>query len=430
MSSFYRFSPRVVVLSAFLVMPPAMGFAQSGEGAAFEVFEEVLDKIEERYVTTVSRDDLIEAAIAGAVKSLDPHSDYLPPVELEEMSTSFSGNFGGIGIEITTENDTPKVVSPIDDTPAALAGLESGDLIIAADGVSLIGLPLNDVVGVLRGEVGAPVVLTIVRDGETEPFDVELVRDTIQIQAARVRMEGDVAIIRVSTFNRNTTRDILEGVERVASEHEGDITGAIIDLRNNPGGLLDQANSVSSLFLDEGVITSVKGRDGNETVYRARRGDLLEGLPIVVLINQGSASASEIVAGALKDNGRATLVGMRSFGKGSVQTVLPLSNSGGLKLTTALYYTPSGRSIQALGIVPDILVERGDVVEVEEESSNQRFGEAQLRGRIDQQLLSDDVATILEQEREELERMRALRNEDRQLAAAIDAIKAKRRALP
>lgn len=420
-------------LVAFGVGPTlAQGQLESASAQAdLRIFERVLDEIESRYVSEVDMDKVMEAAIAGALESLDPHSAYLPPVDMEGMNETITGNFGGLGIEITTENDTPKVVSPIDGTPAAEAGIQPGDLIVAADGEPLIGLLLRDVVAILRGEVGEPIVVTIVREGQMEPFDVEIVRDTIQVQAGRVRMEGNVMVIRASTFNQNTTSDIIAGVEKVRAEYEGEIIGAVLDLRNNPGGLLTQANSVSDLFLDSGIITSVKGRDGYEVAYRASNGDILNGLPMTVLINQGSASASEIVAGALKDNRRASVVGMRSFGKGSVQTVLPLPNDAGLKLTTALYYTPSGRSIQALGVSPDILVEQplpAAQEEVEEEDgfrSAFRASEANLRGRIDNATMDEDTAEILAAEEEELERMRQLRKDDFQLAAAIDAVKAK-----
>lgn len=402
---------------------------QRGYEAQLSTFENILKEIDNRYVTDVDLGEVVDAAIAGAVQSLDPHSTYLPPVDLKDMQQRISGQFGGLGIEVTTENDTPKVVSPIDDTPADKAGLEPGDFIIAADGDPLVGMELSDVVTILRGKVGEPITLTIVREGENEPFDVEIVRDTITVQAAKVRMEGNVMVIRVSTFGQNTTQNIIDGVEKMRAEYDGEIIGAVIDLRNNPGGLLTQANGVSDLFLHDGVITSVKGRDGEEVFYRASKGDILNDLPVTVLINQGSASASEIVAGALKDNNRASVVGMRSFGKGSVQTVVPLPNQGGLKLTTALYYTPSGRSIQALGVAPDILVEQPPRVEEEDSENTPRSSflrsESSLRGAISNDTVADEAQAILQKEQEALEAIRELRKNDFQLSAAIDAVKAK-----
>jgi carboxyl-terminal processing protease len=429
------FGTSMGALLAFNVGPSLAQQAEEQRSyqAQLQTFENILNEIDNRYVTDVDLADVVDAAIAGAVQSLDPHSAYLPPVDLKDMQVKMSGQFGGLGIEVTTENDTPKVVSPIDDTPAAEAGLQPGDFIIAADGEPLVGMELSDVVSILRGDVGEPITLTIVREGKNEPFDVEIVRDTITVQAAKVRMEGDVMVIRVSTFGQQTTQNIIDGVEEMRAEHDGEIIGAVIDLRNNPGGLLTQANGVSDLFLNEGVITSVKGRDGEEVFYRSSDGDILDGLPVTVLINQGSASASEIVAGALKDNGRASVVGMRSFGKGSVQTVVPLPNQGGLKLTTALYYTPSGRSIQALGVAPDILVEQPPRVEEdsEEETSRMSFlrSESSLRGAISNDTVADEAEEILKREQEALEAIRELRKNDFQLSAAIDAVKAKHNSL-
>ncbi|EYD75710.1 Carboxyl-terminal protease [Rubellimicrobium mesophilum DSM 19309] len=330
-----------------------------------DLFGDIFERIRSDYVEEVDEQKLIEAAINGMLTSLDPHSSYLSPDDAEKMRVQTRGEFGGLGIEVTQEEGWVKVVSPMDGTPAALAGIQTGDFITHVNGESLMGLTLDEAVEMMRGPVGSEITLTIVRQGEddapAEPFDVSLVRDTIKLQAVRARTEGDTVVLRVTTFNEQTFPNLSEGLAQQVEAAGGmdHVNGIVLDLRNNPGGLLDQAIAVSDAFLPEGEIVSTRGRhpeDGER--YNATAGDLAQGKPMVVLINSGSASASEIVAGALQDHDRAVVVGTQSFGKGSVQTVMPLAGDGAMRLTTARYYTPSGRSIQALGISPDIIVQQ------------------------------------------------------------------------
>ncbi|MEL6793982.1 MAG: S41 family peptidase, partial [Pseudomonadota bacterium] len=325
-----------------------------------DLFGDIFERVRSQYVEEVDEEELIESAINGMLASLDPHSSYLAPKNFEDMRVQTKGEFGGLGIEVTMEDGFVKVVAPIDETPAAEAGMEAGDFITHLDGETVLGLTLSQAVERMRGKVGEPIVITVVREGAEEPFDVTIVRDTIKIRAVRARVEGDVGIIRVTTFNEQTFDNLESGIKKVTDEIGADkIKGYVIDLRNNPGGLLNQAISVSDAFLEKGEIVSTRGRDPDDSErYNAQPGDLTDGKPLVVLINGGSASASEIVAGALQDHRRAIILGAKSFGKGSVQTIMPLSGEGALRMTTARYYTPSGRSIQALGIEPDILVER------------------------------------------------------------------------
>jgi carboxyl-terminal processing protease len=323
-----------------------------------ELFGDVLTKIDAEYVTPVDDKKLIQAAIDGMVTSLDPHSGYLNPDDYSDMQDQTRGEYGGLGLEVASDEGAVKIVSPIDDTPAARAGLQAGDYIISIDGVSLIGVPLSDAVKKMRGNVGEPITLTVVREGK-DPFDVHLVREAINVKSAKGHMEGDYGYLRISAFDEKTTDQASAAIKALQSAHPH-MKGLILDLRNNPGGLLDQAVSISSLFLDGGEVVSQRGRDPKDIErYNAQtNGDALHGLPMVVLINSGTASAAEIVAGALQDRHRAAIVGLTSFGKGSVQTVIPLNNGedGALKLTTARYYTPSGRSIQKTGIEPDLEV--------------------------------------------------------------------------
>jgi carboxyl-terminal processing protease len=323
-----------------------------------ELFADVLARVQSEYVTEVDNPKAIEAALNGMLTSLDPHSSYMSPEEFRDMSVQTRGEYGGLGIEVTTEDGIVRVVSPIDDTPASKAGIQSGDYITHINDEAIVGLTLNDAVKKMRGAVGTPITITIAREG-VDPFDVSLTREIIAVRAVSSRMEGDVGIIRVSTFNERTGAALEDAIREVRRLGGAGLKGVVVDLRNNPGGLLDQANRVSDAFLDGGEITSTRGRQPNDIErYNARRGDMLEGIPVAVLINGGSASASEIVAGALQDRGRAVVLGVTSFGKGSVQTVIPLKGGrdGALRLTTARYYTPSGRSIQGSGIEPDIEV--------------------------------------------------------------------------
>ena len=348
-----------------------------------ELFGDVLSRVEADYVTEPDKAELIESAIDGMLRSLDPHSAYLPPEAFQDMQVTTSGEYGGIGIEITVRDELVTVISPIADTPGERAGVESGDVIIAVDGESMIGASSADVVDRVRGPAGEPVTITFGREGQ-EPFEVEIVRDIIEVRAARWRMEGeanDVPYLRITTFNEQTTENVVTGLRDLTEASEGVLPGLILDLRSNPGGLLEQSVMVSSLFLDGGEVVSTRGRDPRDTMrYNAEPGDILNGAPIVVLINGGSASASEIVTGALQDRERATVVGMTSFGKGSMQTVVPLrgGRDGALRLTTARYYTPAGRSIQATGIDPDV----GVSARALDPQAQNRFTEADLRNSL------------------------------------------------
>ena len=326
-----------------------------------DLFGDIFQRIRSGYVEDVEEKDLIEAAINGMLTSLDPHSSYLSADDAAAMRVQTRGEFGGLGIEVTQEDGWVKVVSPMDGTPADAAGILAGDFITAVDGENVLGLTLDEAVDMMRGPVGSEIIITVVREGEIEPFDVSIIRDTIKLTAVRSRTEGNAVVLRIATFSDQTYSDLESGLQEQVAEVGGmdNVEGIILDLRNNPGGLLNQAIYVSDAFLDAGEIVSTRGRDANDSDrFNAELGDLAQGKPIVVLINGGSASASEIVAGALQDHRRAIVVGTKSFGKGSVQTVVPLQGDGAMRLTTARYYTPSGRSIQALGISPDIIVEQ------------------------------------------------------------------------
>ena len=401
-----------------------------------DLFGDIFERIRSAYVEEVDEKDLIENAINGMLSSLDPHSSYLPPDSFEDMRVQTRGEFGGLGIEVTQENGFVKVVAPIDDTPAARAGVESGDFITHVDGEPILGLTLNEAVDMMRGPVGSDIIVTIVREGVEEPFDLTLTRDTIKVSAVRARTEGDVVILRVTSFTEQTYPNLEEGLKKQVEDLGGmdSVSGFIIDLRNNPGGLLTQAVAVSDAFLDAGEIVSTRGRDPRDSDrYNAEQGDLAKGKPVVVLINGGSASASEIVAGALQDHRRAIVVGTRSFGKGSVQTIVPLQGNGAMRLTTARYYTPSGRSIQNLGVAPDIIVEQPPreqpdpdaAAENEDETSaaNRRRSEADLRGSLSNDSLSEDELKQLEEERAAAEEAASRRQDDYQLAYALDVIK-------
>mgnify|MGYP000630196239 FL=1 len=394
-----------------------------------DLFGDIFERIRSQYVEEVDEGELIEAAINGMLTSLDPHSSYLSPQDAADMRVQTRGEFGGLGIEVTQEDGFVKVVSPIDGTPADNAGIEAGDFITHVDGESVLGLTLDEAVEMMRGPVGSEIVITVVREGEAEPFDVSIIRDTITLTAVRARTEQNAVILRVTTFNDQTYKNLEEGLaEQVEAAGGADkVSGIVLDLRNNPGGLLTQAIKVSDAFLDKGEIVSTRSRDPEDGErFNATPGDLANGKPMVVLINGGSASASEIVAGALQDHHRAIVVGTKSFGKGSVQTVMPLRGDGAMRLTTARYYTPSGRSIQALGVSPDIIVEQPrrspDTEEAEDEPRGTRF-EADLRGRLDNDSLSEDERKQIEDERARAEASAKLREDDYQLAYAIDILK-------
>jgi carboxyl-terminal processing protease len=346
-----------------------------------DLFGEVFERVRADYVEEVSDQQLIEAAINGMLSSLDPHSSYMNAKSFSDMQVQVRGEFGGLGLEVTMDNGIVKVVSPIDDTPAAKAGLKPGDFITAIDGEPVLGLSLNDAVERMRGPIDSPIKLTIRREGR-DPFDVTLKRAVIKIQSVKSHLEGnDVGYIRITSFNEQADSGVKSAMKSLKQQAGDNLKGIVLDLRNNPGGLLDQAIGVSNDFLDKGEIVSTRGRHSEDAArYDAKPGgDLTGGLPMVVLINGGSASASEIVAGALQDHHRAVLLGTRSFGKGSVQTIIQLPGHGAMRLTTARYYTPSGRSIQAKGIEPDIVVEPAKIEKLEVGKS---LHEADLRGAL------------------------------------------------
>jgi carboxyl-terminal processing protease len=345
------------------------------------LFGDVFQRVQEQYVEEVTDKKLIEAAISGMLQSLDPHSSYLSPESYKDMQVKTKGKFGGLGIEITMEDGVVKVVSPIDDTPAANAGMRSGDLIIGINGESIRGLSINDAVSQLRGPVGSKVVITVVRD-KKDPFEIEIIRDVIKIKSVRHNIIKNIGYVRLTTFSDTTTSGLEKSVDEIKKKLEEKFQGLILDLRNNPGGLLNQSISVTDAFLNQGEIVSTQGRKDDDTSrIFSKKGDIIDGKPMIVLINSGSASASEIVAGALKDHSRAIIVGTRSFGKGSVQSIIPLSGNGAMRLTTARYYTPSGVSIQAKGIEPDIIVEAG-ITEINKNLPENRR-EENLRGALD-----------------------------------------------
>jgi len=395
-----------------------------------DLFGDIFERIRGQYVEEVDAADLIEAAIDGMLTSLDPHSSYLSPDDAADMRVQTRGEFGGLGIEVTQEEGFVKVVSPIDGTPADKAGIEAGDFITHVDGDSVLGLTLDEAVGMMRGVVGSEIVITVAREGETEPFDVTIIRDTIKLTAVRTRVEGQSVVLRVTTFNDQTYGNLADGIAKQIEAAGGidQVNGFVLDLRNNPGGLLSQAIRVSDAFLDKGEIVSTRGRDPQDgDRHNATAGDLAEQKPLVVLINGGSASASEIVAGALQDHRRAIVVGTKSFGKGSVQTVMPMRGNGAMKLTTARYYTPSGRSIQALGISPDIIVEQPRRVaeqnEEEDDTPRRSRSEADLRGSLNNDSLTEDEILQIEADREKAETAAKLRKDDYQMAYAIDILK-------
>jgi len=330
-----------------------------------ELFGDVFERVRKDYVEEVSDQDLLENAINGMLTALDPHSGYMPAKNFKDMQEQTKGEFGGLGIEVTLEGGIVKVVSPIDDTPASRAGVQPGDLIIAIDGKPAVGLTLNEAVDKMRGPINSSITITLRRAG-VEPFDVKLTRAVIRVQSVVSRAEGEVGYIRISGFNEQTQPGLENALKNLKAKLGDKLKGYVVDLRNNPGGLLDQAVSVSDTFLDRGEIVSTRTRHAEETQrYNAKTGDLADGKPIVVIINDGSASASEIVAGALQDHGRAILLGTKSFGKGSVQTIIPLARGeSAMRLTTARYYTPSGRSIQAKGVVPDIEVQQAKLQQI------------------------------------------------------------------
>lgn len=369
------------------------------------LFGDVFERVRSQYVEPVTDKELIEAAVNGMLVSLDPHSAYLDEDGFGEMQVNTKGEFGGLGIEVTMENGYVKVVSPIDDTPAFEAGILAGDYITHIDEEAVLGLTLSEAVDKMRGRVGTEIKLTIAREGAEGPQDITIIRDIIKIQAVRSRVEGNAGYIRITTFNQNVHTNLKKAIKKFDDELGDKLVGYVLDLRNNPGGLLEQAIAVSDTFLDKGEIVSTRGREEDDTRRdNATSGDLGNGKPIVVLINGGSASASEIVAGALQDHKRGIVLGTQSFGKGSVQTVIPLPGHGAMRLTTARYYTPSGRSIQAKGITPDIVVEPAKV----ENIKVNRVKESDLRGALDSSKSKDAENDEEEQEPVDYQLSRAL----------------------
>ncbi len=379
-----------VAVTLVATQPRLMLIGSSAKAAAADtyrqlnLFGDVFERVRADYVEKPDDSKLFEQAINGMLNGLDPHSSYMDPKSFRDMQIQTRGEFGGLGIEVTMEDGLVKVVSPIDETPAAKAGVMANDIIIKLDDDQVQGLTLNQAVEKMRGPVNTKIKLTIMRKGQDKPIEVSIMRDIIRVRSVRMRIEGDdVGYVRLSQFNEQTTEGLKKSITDITAQISNDkLKGYILDLRNNPGGLLDQAISVSDAFLERGEIVSTRGRNAEETQrYSARAGDLTKGKPVTVLINGGSASASEIVAGALQDHKRATILGTRSFGKGSVQTIIPLgNNNGALRLTTARYYTPSGKSIQAKGIVPEIEVLQ-DVPDDQKARSDTK-GEASLRGHL------------------------------------------------
>ena len=372
---------KIFFLYIFFLVSPYVVYPADKEISEYDYLKflgDSIEKIKTDYVEHVENKEIVESAINGILSSLDPHSSFLNAKSLDDMKIQTKGMFGGLGIEVTMENGFVKVISPIDDTPAYKAGIKAGDYITHLNKKSVIGLTLDEAVGQMRGPVGSKLKVTIGRTN-MEPFDITIKRDVIKITSVRSRIEKDVGYVRITTFSEQTNKSTKEAIKKLKKNKN--LKGFVLDLRNNPGGLLEQAVYVSDLFLEKGEIVSTRGRDSeNPETYKAKPGDVINGLPLVVLINGGSASASEIVAGALQDHKRAIILGTQSFGKGSVQTIIPVNPYGALRMTTARYFTPSGRSIQKKGISPDIVVDEAKLEKVKKRNGNR---ESDLRGALD-----------------------------------------------
>ena len=387
-----------------------------------DLFGQIFDRVRSQYVDNVTDEELIEKAIDGMLTGLDPHSGYMNEEVWEEMQMDTQGKFGGLGIEITMEEGFVKVISPIEDTPAYKAGVLAGDFIIQIDDAPVFGLTLSEAVELMRGEKGDPITITISREG-VEPFEVNIIRDIIKIQSVKYEIFDNVGYLRITSFTEQTESGLIKYIKKIKEELDNKQIGFVLDLRSNPGGLLKQSVKVSDIFLEQGEIVSTRGRNKEDILrYRAKKGDHINGQPLIVLINGGSASASEIVAGALQDHKRAIIVGTKSFGKGSVQTIIPFKKSGnnksttGIRLTTARYYTPSGESIQGKGIMPDIIIEQGTF----ESKEFKRYSEADLKDSLDNEdnENKNDENSDTDEETEEKNRL----DTDYQLARAVDLI--------
>jgi carboxyl-terminal processing protease len=398
------------ILTFFFFFHSPSSFADTKETyRQLSIFNEVYNRVKNQYVEELTDKELVEKALNGMLQALDPHSSYMNEEIYKEMQVDTSGSFGGLGIEITTDKGFIKIISPIDDTPADKAGIQAGDYITHLNGDSVVDMNLKEAIDLMRGEVGTSITLTIIR-GTEDPFDVELIRDTIKMASVKHRVLNNVAVLRVSTFNEQTTSGLQDSIQKL-EESENPPIGYVLDLRNNPGGLLAESVSVSDLFLEQGEIVSIRGREKKDVqVYSAKKGDLINQKPLVVLINEGSASASEIVAGALQDHNRAVIMGMKSFGKGSVQTIVPI-DSGAIRLTIAKYYTPSGDSIQAVGIEPDVVVPRAELNIIDNYFT---FRESDYQDALDNETTdgSEEEATSTD-----------ILEKDYQLSRAVDAVK-------
>ena len=394
----------------FLLISSQSSFADTKETyRQLSIFNEVYNRVKDQYVEEVTDKELIEKALNGMLQALDPHSSYMNEEVYKEMQIDTSGSFGGLGIEITTDKGFIKIVSPIDDTPAQKAGVQAGDYITHLDGTSVVDMTLKEAIDIMRGEVGDPITITIVR-GTERPFDLEIKRDVIKVQSVKHRIINNVGVLRISTFNEQTTVGLKKSIEELEGSENPPI-GYVLDLRNNPGGLLNESVTVSDVFLEKGEIVSIRGREKKDVqVFSAKKGDMINGKPLIILINEGSASASEIVAGALQDHDRAVIMGIKSFGKGSVQTIVPI-DSGAVRLTIAKYYTPSGDSIQAVGIIPDVEVPRAELNVID---SYFTFRESDYRDALDNETTDGN---------EEEEDFNELLENDYQLSRAIDAVK-------
>lgn len=393
---------------------------------SLSMFAEAMESIKKGYVRDITDKELIEAALGGMFTSLDPHSNYFTKEQYKDLIISTTGSFGGLGIEVTMENGMVKIISPIDDTPADKAGLKSGDIIFAVDNEPLFNMSLNDAVSKMRGQPNTKIHLTIIREGLKEPLEVDIKREIIKSKPVKSEiLNNNMAYIKISSFTENTSEAVKKAYMDMAGQIK--IGGLILDLRNNPGGLLDEAVKVTELFIDGGVVVSTKGRENrDERIYTAQQHDITKKLPIVALINHGSASASEIVAGALQDHKRATIMGVKSFGKGSVQSIFPLGKEDAAKITTALYYTPNNKSIQAEGIVPDIIVEDA---KIEFSKTNKSFSEVDLprhlkneKQKLDDKALKKQAYDIINNKKPEDDIMKNYYTKDFQLARAIDLL--------